>query len=612
MDTDNTSFNPLVSIVIPVYNGANFIKDAIDSALSQTYKNIEVIVVDDGSTDYTKEIVASYGNQIKYYKKDNGGVATALNFAIKKARGKYISWLSHDDKYYPEKVKTQIDVLKTLDDKNTIIFSNYDVLNENNKTIVPSGVHFNFNNNYSSYEFEMALTFFNSKLNGCSLLIPKSIFSSIAFFDPNLRTVQDYELFVKFYLNKIKFHYIDKYLIISRHHKDQDTHKLLQIHIKELNGLYIRMTDSFSRLFGNLSFSQINIFLNMMKKRGLDYAYMHMLSLWANFNTPKDKMHIWMYWENKKGQHIPDYIRLCWKSIIIQNKGLFQIHILSDNNIQSWLPNINLKYLSLTEIAHKADYIRFNLLYEYGGIWLDSDFAAFRSLNEIIPVIKTHDFVCCAYHHKKGKLFPIIFFLGANEKNKICKNVIRDVDRILDQIDPNNASTQPAWDTIGGWILANYINDPKINTYIYDISYFLPIYSISDNTMGKVAVQNNLEENLMKINPLAFGQNLANSNIPTYLKSLSEERLLEDDVLFCKLIRYGLGLNGFKYNVKYRLPKVFNIFKYLIMYSFNEISGKRRKRAIINNMYLLSDRYIPASIRRVIKNNVPQFSKYAK
>ncbi len=97
----NKLFNPLVSIIIPVYNGANYVEEAIKSALAQTYKKIEVVVINDGSTDKTEEIVKKYLKKVRYYKKTNGGVATALNFGISKARGSYISWLSHDDLYYP-------------------------------------------------------------------------------------------------------------------------------------------------------------------------------------------------------------------------------------------------------------------------------------------------------------------------------------------------------------------------------------------------------------------------------------------------------------------------------------------------------------------------------
>lgn len=82
---------PLVSIIIPVYNGENYVCDAIDSCLLQKYKNIEIIVVNDGSVDSTEKICKSYKDKIKYFFKKNGGVASALNLGIEKSSGDYIS-----------------------------------------------------------------------------------------------------------------------------------------------------------------------------------------------------------------------------------------------------------------------------------------------------------------------------------------------------------------------------------------------------------------------------------------------------------------------------------------------------------------------------------------
>ena len=73
---------PLVSIIIPVYNGENYLTEAIESALNQTYKNIEIIVINDGSTDSTEEICLQYGNKIRYFYKENGGVSSALYMSI--------------------------------------------------------------------------------------------------------------------------------------------------------------------------------------------------------------------------------------------------------------------------------------------------------------------------------------------------------------------------------------------------------------------------------------------------------------------------------------------------------------------------------------------------
>lgn len=94
---------PLVSVLINNYNYARFLREAIDSALNQSYPNIEVIVVDDGSTDESREIIASYGDQIVPVLKENGGQASAFNSGFAKSRGEWILFLDSDDIFAPEK-----------------------------------------------------------------------------------------------------------------------------------------------------------------------------------------------------------------------------------------------------------------------------------------------------------------------------------------------------------------------------------------------------------------------------------------------------------------------------------------------------------------------------
>ena len=121
--------NSKVTIVIPVYNGSNYLAEAIDSALAQTYKNIEILVINDGSNDNgaTEKIAKSYGNKIRYFKKENGGVATALNLGIEKMSGEYFSWLSHDDLYYPEKIEKQIKFISNFGHR-SVVYSDYALL----------------------------------------------------------------------------------------------------------------------------------------------------------------------------------------------------------------------------------------------------------------------------------------------------------------------------------------------------------------------------------------------------------------------------------------------------------------------------------------------------
>lgn len=95
---------PVVSVIIPVYNGAKYLMEAIDSVLSQTFTDFELLVVDDGSTDETWGLIQSYGSRVRGFRKLNGGVASALNLGIRESRGKWIAWLSHDDAFLPKKL----------------------------------------------------------------------------------------------------------------------------------------------------------------------------------------------------------------------------------------------------------------------------------------------------------------------------------------------------------------------------------------------------------------------------------------------------------------------------------------------------------------------------
>ena len=100
--------NPKVSVIIPTYNSAQFIVETLESVFAQTYKNYEVIVVDDGSTDNTKEVLKPYMSKIRYIYKENGGPASARNVGIKNARGEYIAFLDSDDLWLPEKLEKQV------------------------------------------------------------------------------------------------------------------------------------------------------------------------------------------------------------------------------------------------------------------------------------------------------------------------------------------------------------------------------------------------------------------------------------------------------------------------------------------------------------------------
>jgi glycosyltransferase involved in cell wall biosynthesis/protein-L-isoaspartate O-methyltransferase len=104
---------PKVSVIIATYNRSGFVCDAIDSALKQSFKDCEIIVVDDGSTDDTKQVLSKYGSSINYLYQDNQGRASARNSGIKLAKGEYLAFLDDDDIWVPDKLQKQVEFLNS-------------------------------------------------------------------------------------------------------------------------------------------------------------------------------------------------------------------------------------------------------------------------------------------------------------------------------------------------------------------------------------------------------------------------------------------------------------------------------------------------------------------
>ena len=231
--------NPKVTIIIPVYNGANYVKEAIESALNQTYKNIEIIVVNDGSNDNgkTKKVVSKYLDKIQYYEKENGGVSTALNLALEKMTGDYFSWLSHDDRYYNNKVETQIKYLENCNE-NTILYSDYDLMDENSNIFAVSTM----NHEELSVKKEYALL--RGAINGITLLIPKKAFEDIGTFREDLRCTQDYELWLRM-MDKYEFVHQPLVLATTRLHQMQTGNTSPRV-LSEGKELWIDIIENFS------------------------------------------------------------------------------------------------------------------------------------------------------------------------------------------------------------------------------------------------------------------------------------------------------------------------------------------------------------------------------
>ena len=228
-------YNPLVSIVIPLYNGSNYVEEALQSALAQDYENVEIIVVNDGSTDNGagRDVCMKYAERITYLEKPNGGCASALNYGIQHAKGEYVSWLSHDDLYVPNKISYQIGILtrENIDSRRTIISNRGGLIDGSGKHLMhPSVAKKKYLDSMSFFKYLL----FKKCVNGCGLLIPKAIFDSGLYFDESMRFVLDWNLWLKMAASGVGVYLDDAVLVSNRVHSGQVTVQQKQLHSIEV------------------------------------------------------------------------------------------------------------------------------------------------------------------------------------------------------------------------------------------------------------------------------------------------------------------------------------------------------------------------------------------
>jgi len=209
-----------VSIIIPVYNTEKYLQESIESALNQTYSNIEVIAVDDGSTDNSPAILKKYEGKIKIITKENGGAASAMNAGIKQATGEWIKRLDADDMLYPNAVEELISETKKLEDKkNTILYSDYDVIDLKGN-LIGKQIEVNYN---EKNQFDMNIILLDHQLgNEDTVLIHKSSFDKYGLYSEI--DFEDYELRVRYcILHNCRLHYVPITTAKYRIHPSQIT-----------------------------------------------------------------------------------------------------------------------------------------------------------------------------------------------------------------------------------------------------------------------------------------------------------------------------------------------------------------------------------------------------
>ena len=212
----------LVSVVIPVYNSEKFLEKCLDSILTQTYQNIEIIAVDDGSTDSSPDILERYSDKINIISQKNQGLASALNLGISKMKGNWLKWFSPDDVMCSNTIETLIDEAKNHPD-NTIIYSNWNIIDDTGNIL--REFHESDYNELSEFDFNVRLLD-GQQINVNTTLIPAIFLKKYGIRELDEPVAIDYDFFLRSaLLHGVKFHLISQPLVKYRIHSDQLSHK---------------------------------------------------------------------------------------------------------------------------------------------------------------------------------------------------------------------------------------------------------------------------------------------------------------------------------------------------------------------------------------------------
>lgn len=219
----------LISVITPAYNVEDYIAQTIDSVLAQTYTSWEMLIVDDGSTDRTAEIIKEYclkDKRIRYFFQKNGKQAKARNLAIQYAQGKYVAFLDADDLWVPEKLQKQIEIIQLKDVdvvysqgwsfKEVIVDSRKETIKNKMNTLI--GFH-------GSKQFLTELLKKN-QVPVLSVLVKKEVIDSINGFveDAVIQRAEDYQLFIRLADRGFNFFGMQDRLFHYRIHDNQSTH----------------------------------------------------------------------------------------------------------------------------------------------------------------------------------------------------------------------------------------------------------------------------------------------------------------------------------------------------------------------------------------------------
>jgi mannosyltransferase OCH1-like enzyme len=284
------------------------------------------------------------------------------------------------------------------------------------------------------------------------------------------------------------------------------------------------------------------ILILLTSKKNVNESYVNYKN---PYNTNKI-YNIWMYWENLPGRSKSPYLDLCYKTVLKNCKN-FKIHLLNDKAVYKYLPNLNKNLDSILTIQQKVDYIRYLLLYKYGGIWVDADTIVITNLSPIIDKLKYYDFVGFGCHfnnegkcEKTGKPYPANWVMGSRKNGKLMKYCVDKCNMHIN----NNQSLKRKYHILGREIVWKGIkelnnNDKEWNYYHYN-SKCIDRDSKNKKITNKKILSNDDIDNYCKDKMLFIPIYNSAPGFPSWFKTMSEKEILKGNFLISKLLNKSL------------------------------------------------------------------------